>query len=512
MYTFKFKCVLSAGLAIIILAVTVNSSFSSEIPQKISYQGKLLESGVAVNGLKTINFAIGNQWQETHINVPVADGIYSVQLGSITPIPISIFNDSSTVSLEITVDGSPLSPSIEVLSVGYAFVAAEARNADTLDGNEGTFYLDWNNLTNIPSGFADGVDNTGTLTETDPIFNNSSAKSISSTDISNWNSSYSWGNHALYGYLKNESDPVWSTASGNYYTKSQMASVATSGSYNDLADKPVIPDTSSFVTLTGTQTIAGTKSFTYPVNILNTFTVGTSTSNNGVNIYGDIDLYNAGTRYGGIFSDANNNFIINNPASGGIFRLSDDLYLQYSDGSSWRDLYCGQIIAHDDFELYSISTDGVLSGRIWGDGNLGNERIVIKPENSGDIYGWGNLIVTGLAYKPGGGTWLSSSDKRLKDIGPNFTRGLEAINAINPLRYKYKKDNELNLPSDNEYIGLIAQEVQEVIPEAVSTDSKGYLMLNNDPVIWAMLNAIKELNTQITNLKTEIEALKEEKP
>jgi len=31
-----------------------------------------------------------------------------------------------------------------------------------------------------------------------------------------------------------------------------------------------------------------------------------------------------------------------------------------------------------------------------------------------------------------------------------------------------------------------------VIPEAVSANDKGYLLVNNDPILWSMLNAIKE--------------------
>ena len=64
--------------------------------------------------------------------------------------------------------------------------------------------------------------------------------------------------------------------------------------------------------------------------------------------------------------------------------------------------------------------------------------------------------------------------------------------SLNPIKFRYKSDNELSLPSEEEYIGIIAQEVQKVIPEAVDTDNKGYLTLNNDPIFWTMLNAIKE--------------------
>lgn len=46
-------------------------------------------------------------------------------------------------------------------------------------------------------------------TETDPIFSSSAAFGIINTDISNWNTSYSWGDHSIVGYITSESDPVF---------------------------------------------------------------------------------------------------------------------------------------------------------------------------------------------------------------------------------------------------------------------------------------------------------------
>jgi hypothetical protein len=42
----------------------------------------------------------------------------------------------------------------------------------------------------------------------------------------------------------------------------------------------------------------------------------------------------------------------------------------------------------------------------------------------------------------------------------------------------------------------------------VSETSSGYLMVNNDPIIWTMLNAIKEQQQEIVNLKKEIRQLR----
>ncbi len=114
------------------------------------------------------------------------------------------------------------------------------------------------------------------------------------------------------------------------------------------------------------------------------------------------------------------------------------------------------------------------------------------------------LHVNGSAGKPGGGSWSAASDRRLKDIKGQFTRGLDALDHLNPVYYRYKKDNPVHLPSEEEYVGLIAQEVREVIPEAVGDYAEGYLSVNNDPIIWTMLNAIKELHAENAALRAEI--------
>jgi hypothetical protein len=102
------------------------------------------------------------------------------------------------------------------------------------------------------------------------------------------------------------------------------------------------------------------------------------------------------------------------------------------------------------------------------------------------------LSVNGSADKPGGGSWGTFSDGRLKTLNGSFNSGLSQVLKIHPVRYRYKADNPLGIRDAEEHIGVVAQEVQQVIPEAVTENSKGYLLVNNDPIIWAMLNAIKE--------------------
>jgi hypothetical protein len=107
------------------------------------------------------------------------------------------------------------------------------------------------------------------------------------------------------------------------------------------------------------------------------------------------------------------------------------------------------------------------------------------------------LSVNGSADKPGGGSWGTFSDARLKTVNGGFTDGLSQVMKIQPIHYRYKPDNAMGIHDTDEHIGVVAQEVRKVIPEAVTENSKGYLLVNNDPIIWTMLNAIKEQQREI---------------
>ncbi len=88
-----------------------------------------------------------------------------------------------------------------------------------------------------------------------------------------------------------------------------------------------------------------------------------------------------------------------------------------------------------------------------------------------------------------------SSDERLKNITGNFTRGLDAIQNIQPISYRWK--SETGYDAENIYTGFSAQNIQEFIPEAVGTDPNGYLTLSDRTILATIVNAIKELNEKV---------------
>jgi len=153
----------------------------------------------------------------------------------------------------------------------------------------------------------------------------------------------------------------------------------------------------------------------------------------------------------------------------------------------------GTVASFGGFGDFQIDSNGVAGGRL----------IVTQSGRVGISTGspTSTLSVNGTADKPGGGSWGTFSDERLKNITGRFTPGLRAIMRLQPLRYEYKADNALGIKAAGEHIGFSAQQVQQIIPEAVSQNDKGYLLVNNDPILWTMLNAIKEQQTQIEALR-----------
>ena len=56
------------------------------------------------------------------------------------------------------------------------------------------------------------------------------------------------------------------------------------------------------------------------------------------------------------------------------------------------------------------------------------------------------------------------------------------------------------------YTGVIAQEIEEVIPSCIKVSDKGAKTVDNDPITWALVNAVKELSAENNALKARLDA------
>jgi hypothetical protein len=136
------------------------------------------------------------------------------------------------------------------------------------------------------------------------------------------------------------------------------------------------------------------------------------------------------------------------------------------------------------------------SGQTWGVGPL---------DVSPDLFFVANTVGTGVYLTSGNTSWTANSDERLKDIIEPISGAANKVSSLRAVIGKYKTDEEGTRRSF-----LIAQDVQAVLPEAVSVkeDEIGTLGVQYTEVIPLLVAAIKEQNQLITQLQADVAALK----
>ena len=116
------------------------------------------------------------------------------------------------------------------------------------------------------------------------------------------------------------------------------------------------------------------------------------------------------------------------------------------------------------------------------------------------------------AAKPSSSLWTVVSDSRVKENIRDYTTCLQAILKIEPKIYDYNGKAGFEKTKDN--IGIIAQDMQNVMPETIKTyntklneeDTEDTELLNFDghAVTFALINAVKDLKAEIEELKKQI--------
>jgi hypothetical protein len=136
--------------------------------------------------------------------------------------------------------------------------------------------------------------------------------------------------------------------------------------------------------------------------------------------------------------------------------------------------------------------------------------------SAGSGNNWGLYIQNGGAAKPGGGSFTATSDARVKDVVGVYERGLDDILQLNPVRFTY--NGKAETPTDGqERVGLLAQEVRQIIPEMVSSrldklnkedeQHTEILMVDPSDLVFALVNACRDLKEQVSSLSNRLAAL-----
>jgi hypothetical protein len=113
-----------------------------------------------------------------------------------------------------------------------------------------------------------------------------------------------------------------------------------------------------------------------------------------------------------------------------------------------------------------------------------------------------NSTSAGVQLSSGATSWGTFSDSRLKNITGTYTNALNDIAQIQPVKFTWKADED-NKPQ----VGVIAQSVQNVVPEAIESSTiemegtEEYLTVRYTELIPLMIASIQELNTDLANTK-----------
>ena len=148
----------------------------------------------------------------------------------------------------------------------------------------------------------------------------------------------------------------------------------------------------------------------------------------------------------------------------------------------------GRMHIHGEEILFLLNLQGVNISKAWG--------------------GNGNLIVEGQAWKPGGGGFAQISDKRLKKGVKPLKGALDKLTQLRGVSFEWRKPEEQG-DLTGPQIGMVAQEVEEVLPEWVEEDPRGYKGLAIRGFEALAVEAFKELKAENETLKTKNEELEE---
>jgi len=178
-------------------------------------------------------------------------------------------------------------------------------------------------------------------------------------------------------------------------------------------------------------------------------------------------------------------------------------------------------IGHGALDLATTGGQNIGIGRNADVASAGDSYCIVigtlNTNGKGSTTGFINPNGGGVYQGNNSSTWSTTSDRRIKKNIVDNTTGLDAINQVQVRNFEYRTEDEITeLPTHSAIdkqgvqLGVIAQEIQTILPDMVKEESTGVLSVNPDNMTWYLVNAVKELSAQITNLQSEIATLKGE--
>jgi len=115
-------------------------------------------------------------------------------------------------------------------------------------------------------------------------------------------------------------------------------------------------------------------------------------------------------------------------------------------------------------------------------------------------------------------SWSTTSDRRLKKNIVDSPKGLAEVEQLRVTNFEYRTEDEIDISefpladSTHQVVlgegkegeiqtGIIAQELESILPECIEISERGAKTVNTDPIMWALINAVKELSAKVKALE-----------
>jgi len=479
------------------------------------------------------------QWDDANI------GIYSVSFG---------LNNIGNGDFSLSAGQLNNAPGFGALAVGYSNTASGGDAValgqfNNVSGNQ-SVGLGYNNIASGPMSLAFGNATVSTNTGTTAIGNSATATAYGAMAMgwqvtaSNYatcafgvGSTASGYSSQTFGYFS-KAIGDYSNAQG-YGTKSKSCRGFTVGVYNDSTDAPnaILVNSLNRIFEVGNGTADNARS--NALTILQNGNIGigelnptvplnfASTLGNKISLWGNVSTY-----YGlgiqpnllQIFTAGSSNDIAFGYGSSGSFtenvRMRGNGYMGIGaypnarlqvtgNETTTHGLSAGiQINNTASTNVWYIRTGAVGTGTPTDGFSIGDNTAYRLAINSSGQVGIGTLTPDAKLSVSGNadnatGNWSVFSDARIKNISAEFTDGLNVINKIRPIRYHY--NDKAPLKSDDEQIGIVAQELEKIAPYMVSKKAHESFTdlreVNNQAYVFLLINAVKEQQQQIELLQ-----------
>jgi len=197
------------------------------------------------------------------------------------------------------------------------------------------------------------------------------------------------------------------------------------------------------------------------------------------------------------------------PANGDIYYNSDrNAFIGYVNGAHTAFASAGAGLSNivedttpqlgGNLDLNSNSISG--SGTVDFVGNISSSNILLTGDINASSGSFTGPVSASAINASGDITAFFSSDERLKDNVTPIASALDKINSIGGYEFDWNSNSE----HSGHDVGVIAQEIEKVLPEVVTTRGNGYKAVRYEKIVALLIQALKEQQSQIDDLKSRL--------